>query len=46
MVYWRVHAAPPDPSGYPLHTVGEKVEVLVKAKMYYELQRGVKKLRF
>ena len=37
---------PPVPSGYPLCTIGEKAEVLCKAKMYYELQRGVKKLRF
>ena len=37
---------PPEPNGYPLYTVGEKIEVLCKAKMYYELQRGVKKLRF
>jgi len=32
--------------GSPLCTIGERVEVLVKPKMYYELQRGVKKLRF
>ena len=36
----------PEPYGTRLHTIGEKVEVLVKPKMYYELQRGVKKLRF
>ena len=40
-------ASPPsEPYGYPIHTVGERVEVLVKPRMYYELQRGVKKLRF
>ena len=32
--------------GSPLCTIGERVEVLCKPKMYYELQRGVKKLRF
>ena len=32
--------------GSPLCTIGERVEVLCKAKMYYELQRGVKKLLF
>ena len=37
---------PPVASGYPLFTIGEKIEVLCKPKMYYELQRGVKKLRF
>jgi len=37
---------PPTPYGRPLHTVGERVEVLYKPKMYYELQRGVKQLRF
>lgn len=37
---------PPVPSGTPVHMVGEKVEVLLKPKMFYELQRGVKKLRF
>lgn len=37
---------PCDPNGCPLHTIPEKVEVLCKPKMYYELQRGVKKLRF
>jgi len=36
----------PVPSGYPLHTIDERVEALLKPKMYYELQRGVKKLRF
>lgn len=42
-----IGASPPaEPSGYALHTIGEKVEVLVKPRMYYELQRGVKKLRF
>jgi len=32
--------------GYPLHTVPEGSEMLLKARMYYELQRGVKTLRF
>ena len=42
-----IGASPPaEPYGYALHTVGDKVEVLVKPRMYYELQRGVKKLRF
>ena len=36
----------PTPSGYPAHTVPERAEVLLKPRMYYELQRGVKKLRF
>lgn len=41
-------ANPPcDPTeGCLVRGVGEKVEVLLKPKMYYELQRGVKKLRF
>ena len=39
-------APSPAPRGYPLYTVGEKIEVLIKPKMYYELQRGVKKLNF
>ena len=39
-------ASPPStPYGCSVHTIGEKVEVLVKPKMFYELQRGVKKLR-
>lgn len=43
----RLGASPdPRPEGYRLHTIGEKVEVLCKPRMYYELQRGVKKLRF
>jgi len=43
----RIAASPePRPDGYRLHTIGERVEVLAKPKMYYELQRGVKKLRF
>jgi len=43
----RLGASPPPlPSGYPLHTVDERVEALLKPKMYYEIQRGVKKLRF
>jgi len=37
---------PPTPSGYPLYTIGEGAEVLMRPKMYYELQRGVKKLNF
>ncbi|KAL1522879.1 hypothetical protein AB1Y20_017844 [Prymnesium parvum] len=37
---------PPKAGGYPLHTLPEASEVLLKPKMYYELQRGVKKLRF
>lgn len=37
----------PNPSGAPaVHMAPEKVEVLLKPKMFYELQRGVKKLRF
>ena len=36
----------PTPSGNPVHCVGDKIEVLLKPKMYYELQRGVKKLNF
>ena len=43
----RMAASPePRPEGFRLRTVGERVEVLAKPKMYYELQRGVKKLRF
>ena len=37
---------PPTAGGYPLRTLPEATEVLLKPKMYYELQRGVKKLRF
>lgn len=37
---------PPLPAGGPLHTIDDKVEALLKAKMFYEIQRGVKKLRF
>ena len=36
----------PAPSGTILHAVKERLEVLMKPKMFYELQRGVKKLRF
>jgi len=32
--------------GSPLRTVPEGSEVLMKPRMYYELQRGVKKLKF
>ncbi len=43
----RLGAAPPPlPTGYPLHTLDERVEALLKPKMFYEIQRGVKKLRF
>lgn len=37
---------PPTPVGYSLHSVPEGTEVLLKPRMFYELQRGVKKLRF
>ena len=37
---------PPTAGGYPLRTLPEATEVLLKPKMFYELQRGVKKLRF
>jgi len=37
---------PPIPAGCPVHTIGEKIEVLCKPKMFYELQRGVKQLKF
>ena len=42
-----IGASPPAQiSGCPVCTISERVEVLCKPKMYYELQRGVKKLRF
>lgn len=34
------------PSGLQLYTVDEDVELRVQSKMYYELKRGVKKLKF
>lgn len=44
----RLSAGPPAPTagGFPLRSLPEGTEVLLKPKMYYELQRGVKKLRF
>ena len=43
----KLGASPePMPAGFPLYTVPDKAEALFKARMYYELQRGVKKLRF
>ena len=43
----KLGASPePTPAGYPLCTLAAGVEALFKARMYYELQRGVKKLRF
>jgi len=37
---------PAKPGGFPLRTVPEAAEFLLKPKMYYELQRGSKKLKF
>jgi hypothetical protein len=43
----KISASPPaTPSGVPLYTLNDKVEVLFNPRMYYSLQRGVKKLRF
>lgn len=41
-------AAQPAPiaGGYPLRSLSETTEVLLKPKMFYELERGVKQLRF
>jgi len=36
----------PPVSGFPLRTLPESCEVLAKPGMFYEIQRGVKKLRF
>ena len=36
----------PGVGGFPLRTLPERCEVLAKPGMFYELQRGVKKLRF
>lgn len=36
----------PTVSGYPLHSIPEAVELQAIPYMYYELQRGVRKLRF
>ena len=37
---------PPTPSGYPIHAIGENVEAFCDPGMYYELKRGVRKLKF
>ena len=37
---------PPKPAGFPVHTLPEGCEVRAVPRMFYEIQRGVKKLRF
>eukprot|EP00967_Tisochrysis_lutea_P006712 scaffold7993_cov33-Tisochrysis_lutea.AAC.2 len=36
----------PNVAGYPLHSIPDSVELKAVPYMYYELQRGVRKLRF